>query len=127
MHTAQTGTVEDTAYRAAVAHRNDEIAGWLRTHLGQRITAVALGVSDPQRIGDYAAGRIRPSKTCEARMRLLYRAARTVADVYDAETARAFLVGANPQLGDRSPLLVLADDPPEQAAPQILAAVRSSM
>lgn len=117
--------VEDAAYRGSVRDDTAVIARWLLDHLGQRITTVGLGLRDASVVRRYARGEVQPPQERAARLRLLYRVGRTVADAYDAETARAFLTGSNPQLGDRAPLVVIADDPTEHAASEVIGAVRA--
>lgn len=125
MTVAPVDQAEDAAYRASVRDDTAAIARWLLDHLGQRVTTVGLGLRDASVARRYARGEVHPPQEREARLRLLYRVARTVAEAYDAETARAFLTGSNPQLGDRSPLLVIADEPAEQAGPEVIGAARA--
>lgn len=125
MTVAPVDQVEDAAYRASVRDDTAAIARWLLDHLGQRVTTVGLGLRDASVARRYARGEVHPPQEREARLRLLYRVARTVAEAYDADTARAFLTGSNPQLGDRSPLLVIADEPAEQAGPEVIGAARA--
>ena len=47
-----------------------------------------------------------------------------VAEAYSPAVAAAFLRGTNPHLGDRAPLVVLAEEPPDKAGPAMLAAAR---
>jgi hypothetical protein len=76
--------------------------------LGQRITAVGVGLSDARPVRTWAeGGAIREDN--ETRLRLLYRVARSVQIAYDEETARAFLRSTSPYLGDRAPLQIVAE------------------
>lgn len=125
MAVAAIDQVEDGAYRASVRDDTAAIARWLLDHLGQRITTAGLGLRDASVTRRYARGEVHPPQEREARLRLLYRVARTIAEAYDAATARAFLTGSNPQLSDRSPLLVIADDPTDRAGPEVIGAARA--
>lgn len=125
MAVAAVDQVEAAAYRASIRDDTAVMTRWLLDHLGQRITTVGLGLRDASVIRRYARGEVHPPEEREARLRLLYRIARTITDAYDAETARAFLTGSNPQLGDQSPLLMIADEPTEQAAPEVVGAARA--
>jgi hypothetical protein len=120
-----TDQVEAVAYRASLRERPPQMARWLLDHVGQRIATVGLGLADASVVRRYARDQVRPPVEREARLRLLFRTSRMVADAFDDDTARAFLMGANPQLGDRAPLLVIADDPPEVAGPQVIGATRA--
>lgn len=94
--------------------------------LGQRITAVALGLSNASMLRRCKQGEVSALRgEREERLRLLFRVSRMVADAFDDETARAFLISSNPQLGDKSPVVTLSDERPPQAGPEILGAARA--
>ena len=116
---------EAAAYRASVRERPADMARWLLDNLGQRVTTVGLGLKDASLVRRYARDDGMPSGEREARLRLLYRVGRMVADAYDAQTARAFLRGSNPLLDDEAPLLVIADRPIEDAARAVIAVARA--
>lgn len=115
---------EATAYRASVRESPARMARWCLDNLGQRVSAVGLGLSDASLIRRYARGDGKPNAEREARLRLLYRIARMVAGAYDAQTARAFLRGSNPLLDDLAPLSFIADRPVEVAGSEVVAAAR---
>ncbi len=123
---AQLQQVEATAYRESVKSDLAELSGWLLKHIGQRVTAVGLGLADASMLHRYKMGEISSLRQDrEDRLRLLYRVARMVAAAFDDETARAFLISSNPQLGDKSPITVLSDEKPAKAGPEILGAARA--
>ncbi len=98
----------ERAYKEALKLSASVLTEYLLDKVGQRITTVGVGLSDARQVRKWAeGGKIRP--TNEERLRLLYRVARTVEIVYDQETARAFLRSSSPRLGDKSPLLAIAD------------------
>lgn len=98
---------EARAYKESMLYSVVQQAGYLLRALGQRVTAVGVGLSDARPVRAWQeGGDIREEN--ERRLRLLFRLARTVALVYDDETARAFLRSSSPYLGDRSPLEVVA-------------------
>ncbi len=47
-----------------------------------------------------------------------------VAGAYDVRSARAFLRGSNPLLGDQAALAVIAEAPLQAAAAEVIAAAR---
>lgn len=116
---------EAVAYRASVREPPALIARWCLDNLGQRITAVGLGLADASLVRRYARGEGNPSSEREARLRLLYRVGRMLADAYDGQTARAFLRGSNPLLDDQSPVTVIADVPVEESGAVVIAAARA--
>ena len=115
---------EATAHRASVRESPTQMVRWCLDNLGQRVSTVGLGFTDASLLRRYARAEGAPSAEREARLRLLYRVARMVAGAYDAQTARAFLRGSNPLLGDRAPLSVIADAPVETAGADVIAAAR---
>jgi hypothetical protein len=101
------------------------MARWCLDNLGQRVSAVGLGLTDASLLRRYARGDGKPSGDREARLRLLYRIGRMITDAYDAQTARAFLRGSNPLLGDHAPLTVIADQPVDATGGEVVAAARA--
>lgn len=80
------------------------VAQFLQETLGQRITAVACGLKDPKTIGRWARGEVPRSEEAERRLRDLFHVTRILL-LHDTDrTARAWILGANPQLDDQSPL-----------------------
>ena len=105
---------EDLAYRESVKYTPDALTEYLLDKVGQRITAVGVGLKDARQLRQWAeGGKIRP--THESRLRLLYRVARAVEMVYDQETARAFLRSTSPYLGDAAPVEAVAAENAEGA------------
>jgi hypothetical protein len=97
------------AFKEAMTRPISEIAAQLQELLGQRLVAFAVGVRSPKLVGRWAAGDHEPRDEPEKRLRELYRAVLILRDHYGAETIRAFMVGANPDLEDRAPIDVLHD------------------
>ena len=105
---ADSGEAETRAYKESAFLSVPKIAGYVLDVVGQKIAAVALGLSDVRPIRAWQAGNeIREDN--EARLRLLYRVAKTVASIYDESTARAFLRSSSPYLADSSPVLAIAE------------------
>jgi hypothetical protein len=90
---------------------------WCLENLGQRITTVAVSPEtlDARVVRQWVAGPESIPEVSQTRAVMLYDAARRIADVYDDQTARAFLRGSNPYAGDRSLLEVIGVEEPEQA------------
>jgi hypothetical protein len=79
--------------------------------LGQRLVAVIAGVSDAKAVGKWARGERSPHPDAEARLRAAFQIVQLLLQRESSETVRAWFVGMNPDLGDRAPALVLAEDP----------------
>lgn len=91
-----------------------EIAAYLQEHLGQRMAAHLVGLSDTRQIGRYAkADGPRPSPTTERRLREAYKVVGMIVAAYGDATAKAWLFGTNSRLDDDAPIEVLgsATDP----------------
>lgn len=101
-----------------------ELTQFLVEHLGVAIVAVGTKSADGRPIRTWQKGQANPRPEAEERLRLLYRVTFVITEVYGAQTARAFLRGASPYLGNRAPLEVIADDSLSEAAPAVLAALR---
>ncbi len=98
---------EHRAYKESTALSVPQIAGYLLETLGQKVTALGVGLRDARPVRAWQEGReIREEN--EVRLRLLYRVAKTVASIYDEETARAFLRSSSPYLGDEAPVFAIA-------------------
>lgn len=125
------GRVEDTQVLLERAHKGSvtlpaaEQARFVQGVLGGRLAAACLGLKDTRTLNSWAGGG--PIKGADHRHRLqaLYRVAAAVEAAFGPAVAAAFLRGSNPTLGDRAPMLVLADDPPAQAESRVVAAVEA--
>lgn len=117
---ADSGEAESRAYKESAYLSVPKLAGYVLDVVGQRIAAVALGLRDVRPIRAWqSGGEIRGEN--EARLRLLYRVAKTVASIYDESTARAFLRSSSPYLSDSSPVLAIAAG----NEPEVIEAMRS--
>ena len=87
------------------------IAAEMQRLLGQQLTTVIAGVADAREVGDWARGTGRPHPNAEKRLRGGYQVAMLLASVDPVDVVRAWFVGTNPELDDRPPALVLAEDP----------------
>lgn len=83
------------------------IADVLQTSLGQALTAHLAGLADTRQVGRIGRGEHRPQPLTERRLREGYKAASMIAELYDWETAKAWLFGTNTRLDDQSPVEAL--------------------
>ena len=126
MAMAEISKLEASAYHDSVKQDLSKLTSWLLEHIGQRIAAVGLNLSDASMLRRYKQGETESLRgDREARLRLLFRVGRMVADAFDDETARAFLTSSNPQLGDKSPLIIISDQNPDHAGPEVVGAARA--
>lgn len=102
----------DNAMRAGP----DELASRLQAVLGQRLTALVAGTPDPKAVGEWARGVRAPHPGKEARLRLAFQVVELLLQAESERTVRAWFLGMNPSLGDRSPASVIAEGTEPQAA-----------
>jgi hypothetical protein len=84
-----------------------EIALFLKAHLGKNTTAYISGVSDPKMVTHWIAQHNTPRDRPQMRLREAYRAAELLVDAHGDETAKAWFVGSNVELGDQAPAYVI--------------------
>lgn len=113
------------------AHKNSvtvpvpEKARFVQDLLGARLAAACLGLKDTRTLQSWARGGPVKGADHEHRLQALYRVAAALNESFSPAVAAAFLRGSNPTLGDRAPMLVLADDPPVDAEQRVVAAVEA--
>lgn len=83
------------------------IARYLQEQLGQKMVAYLSGVRDPKMVGRWARGKHHPRPDTLMRLRKAYEVTRLLVDAYDAETAKAWLMGSNSRLDDEAPAYLL--------------------
>jgi RNA polymerase sigma factor (sigma-70 family) len=100
-----------------------EIARYLHDVLGARLTALSVGVSDSREIVSWASGKLQPDADIAQRLQTVYAIVQLLLQVETPQAVRAWFLGMNPELDDRAPALMLADEPElvEQAARTLVA------
>jgi hypothetical protein len=103
-----------------------ELAGYLLDTIGPRNTTVGLGLADARQIKAWRDRGTSPREGAVTdRLTLLAQVTRAITLAYSPDTAAAFLRSANPDLEDRSPLLVIADNESPRAQTDVMRAVRA--
>lgn len=115
----------ERAHKQSVRVPPDEQAAFVQEVLGSRLAAAALGLKDTRTLSNWARGGPIRSADAEHRLQVLFRIIIAIDCAFGPAVAAAFLRGSNPALSDRAPLIVLADEPPVQAEPRLLAAVEA--
>jgi hypothetical protein len=87
------------------------MAAYLQGLLGQKLTAVMVGIEDPKAVGKWARGERAPRGEAAQRLRDAFHVATLLALGESEETVRAWLMGMNPLLEDRAPAAVFAAFP----------------
>lgn len=122
-------TVEDAweaAFKDSLVLSAWEQTAYLLDTIGARFTTAGVGLQDARTVRRWRDDRISPREhDAAAKLTILYRLTRSIAQVYSPAVAMAFLRSANPQLDDSSPLLVLRDGDPDLVQKPLLAAARA--
>jgi hypothetical protein len=99
------------AHQQAIRADAAAIAAAMQALLGQQLTAVIAGVAEARAVGDWARGNRKPHPKAEERLRNGYQVAMLLGSVEPPDVVRAWFIGMNPDLDDRPPAMVLAEDP----------------
>lgn len=84
-----------------------DIARYLQGQLGQKMVAYLAGVSDAKMVGRWASGKHHPRPDVVMRLRSAYEVTRLLSEAYNAETAKAWLMGSNSRLDGEAPAYLL--------------------
>jgi protein gp37 len=124
-HPASADDIIEAAAKQAVTTTPQEQAAFLLDAVGARITTAAVGLKDARAVRGWADGKSVKEADVEQRLQELYQVVVAISEAYSSSVAVAFLRGTNPHLGDRAPLVVLADSDPNDAGPALLKATRA--
>ena len=94
------------AHKQALTESPKTIAQDLQEMLGQKLVAYTTDMKSPKAVGRWVQG-VPPHNEAEQRLRALYRTVLTLQKAYGQQTIRAWLQGANPDLGNQAPVEVL--------------------
>lgn len=99
-------------YRTALQAPVSEIAANLQKLLSRKLTAYAVGVRDAKTITRWASNDVDVvrSEDVERRLRTTYQVALMLLSVDAPSTVKAWFLGANPDLGDVSPIEMIRRD-----------------
>lgn len=87
----------------------DQVVQHLITHLGPTLVALLAGVKDRKLPGRWASKDVQPRPEPEKRLRAAHRAWTAVSLAETDHVARAWFIGANPRLGEQSPIEALRE------------------
>jgi len=91
------------AHKTSVEYTVADVVQVLQEHLGQRLTAHVAGVKDVKAVKAWVSGTRSPHEGAELRLRATLQIFLLLQSEENAHTARAWLIGMNPQLGDETP------------------------
>lgn len=88
----------------------DQIVQQLSMQLGPTLVALLAGVKDRKLPAKWASKEVRPRPAAEKRLRAAHRAWVEVATAETEHVARSWFIGANPDLGEDSPIEALREN-----------------
>jgi|SRR5271155_3167205 len=112
------------------AHRNSlmlpmpELLRTLISKIGKKLTTYVAGMHDARMIESWMAGEPSPSDA-ERRLRFTYQIVMTLTIKDSPAVAQAWLLGVNPELGDRVPIRLLREGKLDQVSGPIVGAARA--
>jgi hypothetical protein len=93
--------------------------------LGPKLVAYIAGVLETRAVREWITGPRKPRVPAPDRLRLAYRVASLIAEHDSPSVVRAWLMGLNPQLDDRSAARLLREGDLDEVGPQVLSAARA--
>ncbi len=112
------------AHRESLSLSFAEIVTRLADSIGRKLVAYVGGVKDVRAVERWMTGG-RPYGEVGPRIRLTFQVVRTLLEHDSPEVVQAWLMGVNPELGDRVPLRLLREGDLAVVAPEVLAAARA--
>jgi hypothetical protein len=112
------------AHRESLSLNFAELVSRLADAIGRKLIAYVAGVKDVRAVERWIAGS-QPYGEVESRLRLTFQVVRTLLEHDSREVVQAWLMGVNPELGDRVPLRLLREGDLAVVAPEVLAAARA--
>jgi hypothetical protein len=102
------GSRIESAHRQAVETSPKDIAKFLSETLGKALVAHIAGVT-PKTVDRWIGGDDRPRSASELRLRTAFQVFHLLQSRDSPHTVRAWFIGLNPQLDDKSPAQALRD------------------
>jgi hypothetical protein len=114
-----------TAHQKAMRAEFKDVVFELRELLGAKLVAYIGGVGETRAVRQWGEGERVPADRIQARLRLAYQVAATIAVNDSPKVAQVWMQGLNPQLDDRSPARILRDGDPDEVGPDVIGAMRA--
>lgn len=99
LHRSRSGRLSETSVESGIS----DVVRYLQEVLGQKLVAHIACVSDLRTVARWSAGERAPRAEHEQRLRCAYQTFHLLLTQESPSTVRAWFIGLNPQLDDRSP------------------------
>ncbi len=100
----------EAAFRQSIRVSTADVVKYLLEHLTSPLVMMIAGSKDPSAASAWASGQRAPRRGTEQRLRAAYRVFLVIQATDNVHSARNWMMGINPQLGDESPLQALSED-----------------
>jgi hypothetical protein len=124
MATAAQSSPDVSAYHDALRYSTPQVVLELVETLGRKLTAYLGGVKDTRAVDRWMDGG-NIYGDIEPRLRVAFQLVRMLSHHEPKSVVQAWFMGMNPELGDRSPIRLLREEPLEMSGPEVLAAARA--
>ena len=124
MDTASFPRPDLLAHREALRLPASKVVEKLVEIVGRKLTAYIGGVKDARAVDRWIAGG-EIYGDAETRLRFAFQVARTLSEHDSPAVVQAWMMGVNPELGDRVPLRLMRENEIDEVASAILSAVRA--
>lgn len=112
------------AHRQSMVLPFPELVNEIVGVIGKKLTAYVTRTKDTRTVDRWIAG-VQPYGDAEQRLRFAYQVVMTLREHDKPEVVQAWLMGVNPELGDRTAVRMLREEPLDIAGPLVLGAARA--
>lgn len=112
------------AYRESLSAPFPELVSRLVTIIGRKLTAYIANVKDVRAVDRWMNGN-EAYGDVESRLRFAFQVVRTLTEHDSPQVVQAWLMGVNPELGDRVPVRLLREGDLNIIGPEVLGAARA--
>jgi len=112
------------AHKEALSLEFPQLVSRLVSLIGRKLSAYVAGVKDVRTVDSWIAG-TQPYGEVEPRLRFAFQVVRMLSEHDSPRIVQAWLMGVNPELGDRVPARLLREGELDAVAPEVLGAARA--
>jgi hypothetical protein len=87
------------------------MVAYLQDALGSRLAALLVGIDDASVLDDWTRGEVKLNPDVDRRLRNAFKITALLLQEESPQAVRSWFLGMNPELDDRAPALVLAEEP----------------
>jgi hypothetical protein len=119
------GVIIEVAVEGAMTESLPQVLREMTAVIGKKLTAYIGASNHTQEIDRWVEGISKPDAATEKRLRFAHRIVMMLLEKDSPEVVQAWLIGINPELGDRTAIRMLREDPLDVAGPSLVGAARA--